>query len=242
MKKALLALIGAGVVASVASLAVAQDAAVANSANAVGVLKYTIPANGELVCISFPMNCMDDVYVDGVLQPEGSWAWTNNSVSAQMPANSMAYFWDVERETWQSSTKGGRGWNGVGAKKVLSPGEAFFLQGPSGCEEFQVSLLGELPTDEVSYYAVRGGGNLDPRTVSMYPVEVAFTNSGVASNLVNNSQVFVWEGGTWQASTKGGRGWNGVARSRTIKVGEGIFVKSADDDPSEISSGRPFAW
>lgn len=242
MKKALLALIGAGVVASMASLAFAADDSAAYSANAVGVVKFTIPANGALTCMSLPLNCMEDVYVDGVLQPEGSWVWTNNAIASQMPANSIAYFWDVERETWQSSTKGGRGWNGVGAKKVLAPGEAFFLQGPSGCEEFQVSLLGELPTEEVSYYAVRGSGNLDPRTVCMYPVEVAFTNSGVASNLVDNSQVFVWEGGTWQASTKGGRGWNGIARNRTMKVGEGVFVKSADNSPSEISSGRPFTW
>lgn len=228
MKKALLALLVAGVMATVASLAVAQEATSANSANAVGVVKYTIPGNNELICVNLPLWPMDGAT---------NWLWPETDVAKQLPNGSVVYFWN---ETgWESSAKGSRGWSKTGATKQLGIGDAFFIKGQA--DEQTVSLLGELPTEDDLPCTVYGNGVLVTRGVSMYPVGGKFATSALASNLPSGSIVYFWDNADgWQSSAKGSRGWSKIGATNEFSVGQGIFVKSASD--ATLSLKRPFEW
>jgi hypothetical protein len=238
MKKALLAVISAGVVASMASLAFADDDA-AYSANAVGVVKYTIPARGGMTCVSLPLNPMNQ---------EGAWYWPDTSVAKNLPGGSIAYFWNPQTAGWDFSTKGLR--DGQWAElnntnlMMIAAGQAFFLRGPSSkTTNIVVSLLGELPTEGTLPVDVTGANNLDMRGISMYPVEVVFTNTAYAQQLPGGSMVYFWDGTQWRFSTKNVRDktWSTVEGKETLFVGEGVFVRKAGSG-MVIEETRPFDW
>jgi hypothetical protein len=246
MKKALLALMGAGVVAAVASLAVAQDSTAANSANAVGVIKYTIPAGGELVCVSLPLSPVGDPRNDG------SWEWGATSLAEQLDTYSTVYFWMGDR--WQDYTKlptnalYTNGWARTTNMKQLKRGEAFFLRGvKTAVEDQTISLLGELPTDEEYDYDLTGGGNLDARGASVYPVGMSFGSTALADQLSTNDVVYFWLGDRWQDYTRlptnalYTNGWSRTLNTRPVSVGEGMFIKRQGNEMS-ITHSRPFEW
>lgn len=241
MKKALLALIGAGVVASVASLAVAQDAAVANSANAVGVIKYTIPANGELTCISLPLHPMDTA------DAQGRWIFGDTSICDQLDVGSSVYFWSgTAWNMFQKMQVGTRiRWTGGVTNRPVENGEAIFVKGPAGAEAKTISLLGELPTEDTLEYDLTGSNNLDTRAVSLYPVEVAFGDTELEESLPVSSSVYFWSGTAWNMFQKMQVGtrirWTGGVTNRVVKVGEGVFVKSSGD-AATVTHERPFEW
>ena len=243
MKKALLAVIGAGVVASMASLAFADDDA-AYSANAVGVVKYTIPANGGLACITLPLHPMETSDAD----PD-TWVFGETGLPDQLDIGSVVYFWTGTG--WASSKKdlvGGRvRWTSSGLTRTIKPGEAIFVRSsPTNQEDKVISLLGELPTEDELDYTISGSNNLDTRSVVMYPVEVpAFGTTTLASNLPVNSVVYFWTGTGWAASKKdlvGGKiRWSSSGATRSLGVGEGVFVRGVGDGFS-VTNSRPFDW
>lgn len=214
-----------------ATVALADDDASAKSVNAVGVVKYTIPGNSGLICVSLPMNPMDDT-ADG-------WVWVDTDVAKQLPIPTTVYFWDDF--AWSASTKSRRGWNGIGATKVVAPGEAFFIKGGEN-DETVVSLLGELPVDEELSFEIRGGGNYDTRAASMYPVSEKFATSSMAESLPEGATVYFWDGLSWSASTKSRRGWNGVGATHTNAIGEGIFIRVNAEGSRTVTMNRPFDW
>ena len=241
MKKALLALFGAGVVASLASFAVAQDSNAVNSANAVGVVKYTIPADAELTCISLPLHPMD------TSDDQGRWVFGDTAICEQLDVGSSVYFWSgTSWSTFQKRKVGNNiRWTGGVTNRVVESGEAIFVKGPAGAEAKTISLLGELPTEGTLSYALTGSSNLDTRAVSMYPVEVTFGNTELEAALPVNSSIYFWSGTSWNTFQKRKVGnnirWTGGVTNRVVKVGEGVFVKSSGDADT-VTQVRPFDW
>ena len=237
MKKVLFATIAAAVLAGAAFYAFADDDA-AYSANAVGVVKYTIPSNGVLTCVSLPLDPFGG---------EDAWYWPDTELAKGLQGGSIVYFWNNNTLDWEYSTKSARGtWPAIQTTNLMmvSPGQAFFLRGPSGTKSnVVVSLLGELPVEESMSVGVTGGNNFDMRAISMYPIEVVFTNSAFATNLPGGSMVYFWNGADWVYSTKNVRSntWSTVEGKETLRVGEGVFVKKSGAGMT-VTEGRPFDW
>lgn len=220
-----------------AGVAAAQDDTNAvYSANAVGVIKYTIPAGGGMACISLPMHSMDDSAVSG-------WVWGTCPLAQQLEDYSAVYFW--QDTGWQPSIKyPKKGWSQGGGDYVIQPGEAFFVQSPSGSTSNKViTLLGEVPTENYLEYALTGSDNFDTRSASMYPVGVTFGQTVLASNLLENSSVYFWRDGGWQPSVKyPKKGWSQGGADQVVAPGEGLFIRSAATEGSTVRFTRPFEW
>lgn len=231
MKKALTLLAGALLVPFLSSQAWADDEATAKSVNAVGVVKYTIPAAGGMACISVQLDPMGtDV-----------WKWGEMSIAEQLPVNSTVYFWDGI--SWTPFSKTARGWNNTAKAYEVHLGESFFVQSPkASTEDITLSLLGELPTDESLSYSVRGSKSMDMQAATMYPVAITnFGSTELASALGVNSTVYFWDGASWGPFSKTARGWNNTAKAYQIKVGEGMFIQEATTGAT-VRIERPFDW
>ena len=234
MKKVVLVALSALAVA--ATVALADDDNAAKSVNAVGVVKYTIPAEAGLTCIALPLNPLDTTSTNGY------WVWGETSLASQLDKGSMVYFWTGSK--WAGFTKNRL--TGVWAGAVdreIKPGEAFFVKSASSNKTDKViSLLGELPTEDSLSYDVTGSSNLDTRSVTMYPVEVVFGETELAEALPKGSMVYFWTGSKWAGFTKNRLTgvWAG-ATNRPVAVGEGVFVKSTGS-AGTIEMERPFDW
>ena len=232
MKKALSILACAMLVPLLSSPAWADDDA-AYSANAVGVVKYEIPAEGGFTCITLP------------LEPIGggdAWLWSETTLAQQLPNGSYVYFWDSINSKWEPSWKFKNKWQGLGQTQTVAVGEAIFIRSATTAAAQQISLLGELPTDPTMPLTVTGSSNFDTIGVTPYPVEVPFASSALASNLPNNSYVYFWQNNKWEPSWKFKNKWQGLGASWTNKVGQGMFVRSAATAPTTINITRPFEW
>lgn len=230
MKKFLILMIGV----LIASVLVASAQQVL-SANAVGYIKRTIPADGDLNVVSFALNPMS---------ANGSMAFTNTSVAAEMDNYSWAFFWDEVTQRWSGSQKDGKGaWGIVAQGKTLVPGEMFFLQTPSGGAEKEVTITGEVPDDATLERAVVGGSAI-AALGNPYPVDMAFTNLDVAMDAANYSWAYFWDTTTqrWSGSQKDGKGaWGIVAQGKTVLAGEGFFLK--DEGAGSVwTNVKPYTW
>jgi hypothetical protein len=231
MKKTLWIAIAGALAASV----IAASAQEVHSANAVGYIKRTVPANGGLEVISYALNPM----------PYSGVTWfTNTSVASEMPNYSWAYFWNDGTQRWVGSQKSGKGaWDGVGMAKVVLPGEMFFLKTPPGAADQDVTITGEVPDDPTLERAVIGSDN-NAALGNPYPVDVAFTNLGVAQTAANYSWAYFWNPttGRWIGTQKSGKGaWDGVGLAKTVLAGEGFFLK--DLNPGSVwTNTKPYTW
>jgi len=224
-----------------ATAAWADETNAAYSANAVGVVKYTIPADGGLTCISFPLNPLE------TSDSEGRWVWGETSLCEELDVGSSVYFWSGT--SWEKSQKRKVGdnirWSGGVTNRVVQNGEAVFVQGPTGGESKPVALLGELPTELTLEYKLTGSNNLDARAVSLYPVEVVFGDTELEETLPVSSSVYFWSGSSWEKYQKRQVGnnirWTGGVTNRVVNVGEGIFVMSTGA-VATVTQSRPFEW
>ena len=244
MKKVLFATIVAAAIAGAAFYAFADDNA-AYSANAVGVIKYTIPANGGMKCISLPLHPFDTEPGDR------SWLFGETAICDQLSVGSFVYFWTGTGWSPFEKKKGPGGkiqWTGGVTNRFIEPGEAFFVKSSTSDKEDKVvSLLGQLPTDESLSYKLSGNMNLDTRGVAMYPVAVTFGDTTLCSELSLGSLVYFWTGTGWSPSEKkkgpcGKIQWTSGATNRVVPVGEGIFIRSAGAADQTITMGIPFDW
>lgn len=231
MKKTLWIAIAGALAASV----IAASAQEVHSANAVGYIKRTVPANGGLEVISYALNPM----------PYSGITWfTNTSVAAEMPNGSAAFFWNPTTQRWIGSLKSGKGvWGSVAAAQQILPGEMFFLKTPAGAPAQEVTITGEVPDDPTLTRAVVGN-NAIAALGNPYPVDVAFTNMDVAKNAANGSAAFFWNPttGRWIGSLKSGKGvWGSVAAAETIEAGEGFFLKDFGAG-SVWTNVKPYTW
>ena len=121
MKKALLTVAGVALVVGLSSVAVAEDTNGVYSANAVGVIKYTIPANGDLVCMTLPLHPMD------TSDSEGRWVWGETSLAQQLPNQSKVCFWT--NNSWATFTKNANGkWGADVTNRLIKVGEGVFVR------------------------------------------------------------------------------------------------------------------
>lgn len=219
--------------ALVASYAVADDDAV-YSVNTIGVIKYTIPAEGKLACISMPLDPPPDATAN---------IWTNCTISQQLPSGSAVYFWDSDNQKWLTCAKSALGWTPAYRNRELHPGEAIFVrQATSATADLVISMVGELSPDETTTINLTGSGNLDVKGLSAYPISTTFTNTVFADALSRNSAVYFWdvENQKWLTCAKSALGWTPAYRSREIAVGEGVMVKEVGS-VTEVTDRSPLA-
>jgi hypothetical protein len=234
MKKALTILAGALIVPLLSSQAWADGTNAAQSVNAVGVVKYEIPA-GELICVALPLNPLE------TSNTNQCWVWGETSFAQQLSNGSVVFFWKGEKwKDYKKDIEDGT-WGRAARTNVLAAGEAFFVR---GAQTQTISLLGELPTEDTIPYSLSGGGNLNVRGVSPYPVSGTFGTSSLASNLPNGSVVFFWTGGKWKDYKKDIEDgtWPRGARTNQYAVGQGIFIRVAGDGVDNLANDRPFDW
>ena len=217
-------------IAMVGALAVSVVAASAQevlSANAVGYIKKTMPANGGLTMVSIPLDSMT----------EASNVFGRTSIAQEAPQGSSVFFWN-DNQTWTIGTKGLKGWQAGHSNRVVAAGESFFLKSPTNAvDPTDVTITGEVPPtigQPILSKSVLGLGNLST-LANPYPVDFIFGQSQVAKDAAQGSQVFFWNTDqTWTIGTKGIKGWQAGHSNRVVSAGEGFFLKA--------SNATSFAW
>ncbi len=218
-----------------AALAVAVVAATAQtevlSANAVGYIKKTLPAGGDLVAMSIPLDSMTNANL----------VFGETSVASEAPEGAFVYFWDVVGQTWIQGQKSSKGWGAYG-NQVLQPGEGFFLQGDAAAaSEVEVTITGEVPSDAQISRSIPGGNALGTLG-NPFPVDFIFGTSSVASNAPEGSFVYFWDvvGQTWIQGQKSSKGW-GAYGNQAILAGEGFFLQSPGS-ATTWDVDKPYTW
>ena len=219
-------------IAMVGALAVSVVAASAQevlSANAVGYIKKTLPAQGGLVMMSIPLDSMTDTNI----------IFGRTSVAQEAPQSSTVYFWNEGSQTWGAGAKGIKGWASAQSNRVVAAGEAFFLKSPTNAvDPIDVTITGEVPPTIGQPMLSRGviaQGQLGTLG-NPYPVDFTFGQSQVAKDAAQGSVVYFWSEAsqTWGAGAKGLKGWASAQSNRVVSAGEGFFLKA--------SNATSFAW
>ena len=226
MKKKML--IAAAVALTACVVALAQSEVL--SQNAVGYVKKSVPSAGGLAIIGHPLNSMETANI----------IFTNTSIAGEMPMGSKAFFWSGT--SWQSSEKKTKGWSDAGVGKTVAVGESFFLQTPSTqAVPVAVTIAGEVPDDLTLPVTITGASNL-VAVANPYPIDIVFTNTSLASNLVQGSKAFFWSGVSWQSSEKKAKGWSDAGVGKNLAAGEGFFVQTPDPAGLTWNETKPYTW
>ena len=219
-------------VGMLAASVVAASAQEVLSANAVGYIKKTLPANAQLIAVSIPLDNMNE---------------TNNvfgrtSIAQEMPTGSEVFFWDEGQQGWSGGAKGTKGWSSGLSNKVVYAGEAFFVKGATGDIDREVTITGEVPADATLQRAMAGGGSLSA-VANPYPVDFVFGQSTLAGIATTGSEVFFWDevNQGWSGGAKGTKGWSAGISNRTVVAGEGFFMKEAGTVTS-WNQAKPYTW
>ena len=229
MKKTLWIAIAGALAAS----AIAASAQEVLSANAVGYIKKTLPANGKLIALSAPLNSMT----------ESSIVFGRTSIAQEAPQGSWVYFWDPALQGWSGGSKSGKGWGGAQSNKVIASGEAFFMKGnPADAVAREITITGEVPDDAALARAIPGGNALG--TIgNPFPVDFKFGTSSIASNATQGSWVYFWDEALqgWSGGSKSGKGWGGAQSNRVVLAAEGFFLKEAGT-LNMWTNSKPYTW
>ena len=225
MKKTLWIAMAGALVASV----VAASAQEVLSANAVGYIKKTMPANGGFVMMSIPLDSMT----------ETSNVFGRTSVATEAAQGSTVYFWNEISQTWVIGTKGIKGWAAAQSNRAVVAGESFFLKSPTNAAApADVTITGEVPptiAQPVISRSIVGLGNFNT-LANPYPVDFTFGQSQLAATSAQGSTVFFWDvaGQSWLVGTKGIKGWAAAQSNRVVAAGDGFFLKA--------SNATTFVW
>ena len=116
MKKTLWIAMAGALVASV----VAASAQEVLSANAVGYIKKTMPAQGQFVLVGLPLDSMT----------EASNVFGRTSIAQEAAAGSYVYFWNSGSQTWSGGSKisATKGWTAAVSNHIVAAGDGFFLK------------------------------------------------------------------------------------------------------------------
>lgn len=229
MKKTLwIAMVGA-LVASV----VAASAQEVLSANAVGYIKKTMPAQGQFVLMGIPLDSMTDTNI----------VFGRTSVAQEAAAGSYVYFWNSGSQTWSGGSKisATKGWTAAVSNQVVLAGQSFFLKSPTNAvDPADVTITGEVPptiAQPVISVPVAGLGGYNT-LVNPYPVDFKFGESQVAKDAAQGSVVYFWNPGsqTWSGGSKisATKGWTAAVSNQIVAAGDGFFLKS--------SNATSFVW
>lgn len=228
MKKTLWILMTGALAASV----IAASAQEVLSANAVGYIKKTLPADGDLIALSIPLNNMN----------EAENVFGRTSVAQEAPQGSSVFFWDEVQQGWSGGAKALKGWSAGISNRIIAPGEAFFLKGAVGGGDVEVTITGEVP-DDAQLTRVMSGGNALSAVANPYPVDFKFGESDLAINATQGSSVFFWDEVQqgWSGGAKALKGWSAGISNRVILAAEGFFLKEAAA-VTDWDQTKPYTW
>ncbi len=232
-------LLVAGVFSALAFQASAQDEQYAYSANAVGVIRKSIPA-GKMALLSIPL---DDSKSTNAAIP-----FFELPFLSTLPSRSTVSLWDPANARWLQAKKGvGGKWGGdtniLSTMSVYS-GQAVFIENGSSTKDVAITIVGEVPADENIPVAL-GAGSQMVLCANPYPVAFAFTNSTLALQSKNKANADFWdmEGSQWVSATKGvGGKWRG-ATNQVVNPAEGFMYTTADSDTNTTwVVTKPYEW
>ena len=233
MKKTLWIAIAGALAASV----IAASAQEVLSANAVGYIKKTLPANGKIIAVSMPLNSMT----------ESTIVFGRTSIAQEAPPLSYVYFWNETLQQWQSGQKreGAKAWQPAQSNYVIKAGEAFFLKGaPADVLDREVTITGEVPDDPSLVRAIVGSGNIATMG-NPYPVDFKFGESDVAKKATALSYVYFWNTGLqqWQSGQKreGSKAWQPAQSNYVVMAAEGFFLKEIGS-VNAWTNAKPYTW
>lgn len=211
------------------SLAAAQEA---YSANAIGVIKKTLPVN-KMALVSIPLDQDSD---------EGQgFVFGSVPAIANLPNKTVAYIWDLTNQVWIAQVKDKKSGWGDFEDCLIPPGTPFFLENVATTNiEFIVS--GEVPSDaSMSKGVVVSNMNL---IANPYPVSVAFTNFSFANELPNKSVAYRWDETrqVWVAQVKDKKSGWGDFEEYEVAAGTGLFIEPAGTSGLTWTEVRPYTW
>jgi hypothetical protein len=195
MKKTLLiaaAALVAGVISSEAQV---------YSANIVGYVNATIPAN-QLTLVANPLD-------DGTN--------TATSLGANLPNHASIQTWNGSG--YNGSTKNAGVWT---VNLPLPVGTGFFVKSPSATNLTFVGNVAVAPGSSTTNALPNATLVLVGSTIP-YSGDLNDTNLNLGPSLANHSSVQVWNGTGFNGSTKNAGVWT---TDFTLSTGEGFFVKS----------------
>ena len=232
MKKTLwIAMVGA-LAASVVA-ASAQGSGEVLSANAVGYIKKTLPAGGDLVAMSIPLNSMTETDI----------VFGRTSVSQEAPVGATVSFWDEGAQVWIGGLKSTKGWAAAQSNKVVAPGEGFFLKGAlTAVDPFDVTITGEVPADTTLSRSIVGGSSLGI-LANPYPVDFKFGESDLAQQASVGSTVSFWDevNQVWVGGLKSTKGWAAAQSNKVVAAGESFFLREVGS-AATWDAAKPYTW
>lgn len=210
------------------SLAGADDTA-AYSANAIGVIKKTLPAKSYSL-VSIPLNESSG----------GEWVFSQTPFF-DLPNNSAVMIWDVTNATWISQTKQSRGGWSSFSNTVIHPGQPLFVYNYA-TTNIPVIFSGEVPDDASFSIGIPGKGY--QLLANPYPVAMTWGDTTLAANAANNSAVMLWdaENNTWRSQTKQARGGWSTFVTNVISPADGIFFYEYANDGYLWTVEKPYTW
>jgi hypothetical protein len=205
--------------AAFAAISFAQeDSNTVSSANVVGYNKVNIPSNDyALVSTSFLS--------------------TNNTIEgifSDLPTGSMILFWDSEKQGYTSVSKTfSQGWGDSGTN-VIERGSGVFVKLPAGVDAVELTLSGDVPTDEdVSFFIQEGYKLLS----YPYPSDVPFGETALATNSLTGDIISFWDNGWKSYSKTFSKGWGDFA-TNTLSMGQAFFYRSSAT--TQVNEPKPY--
>lgn len=231
MKKKLL--VGLCVALSVSVVAaLAQEVL---SANTIGYIKRELPAEGKLITVSVPLNNMT----------AANNVFSNLSLAAEVPFNSVAFFWDPVSQQWSPGTKKVKGgWDPNVITQIVASGDFFFIKGPvTSTVPTEITIAGEVP-DVATLTRSIPGNNALGSMANPYPADFVFGTSSLASNATTLSAAFLWDpvAQGWNPGTKKAKGgWDPNVLTAKVAATEGFFLKEYATVTTWTNS-KPYTW
>ncbi len=231
MKKNLLIVLCAALVLSVVA-ALAQEVL---SANTIGYIKRSLPAQGKLITVSVPLNNMT----------AANNVFSNLSLASEVPFGAVAYFWNPVAQKWDPGTKKVKGgWDPNVNTQIVASGDFFFIKGPAtSTVPTEVTIAGEVPDVATLTRAIPGGNALGSMA-NPYPADFVFGTSSLASNASNGSVAYLWDPAAqkWNPGTKKVKGgWDPNVLTAKVAATEGFFLKEFST-ATIWTNAKPYTW
>ena len=230
MKRRVIGLLAACSLAAFVSSAVAQEA---YSANAIGVIKKTIPA-GKMALISIPL---DDSESTNAAIP-----FLELPFLSSFPNKSTANLWDSDASEWVYGKKTLGKWSGAITNMSVQPGQAIFFEN-GGSSPIEIIMSGEVPSDPQITVGLAAASHM-VACANPYPVPFAFTNSALAAQAKNGAQANFWDvdSSTWRYTKKTLGKWSGQ-NDAVVNPGDGfMFLSSATETNTGWVVSKPYEW
>ena len=212
------------------SLATAQEA---YSANAIGVIKKTIPA-GKMALISIPL--------DNTESTNAAIPFLELPFLSSLPNKSTANMWDSAGVKWVSGKKSLGKWGGDITNMYIHSGQSIFFEN-GGSSPVTLIFSGEVPSDAEISVGLAAPSHM-VACANPYPVSFDFTNSVLARQAKNGSQANFWDmnANTWRFCKKSLGKWGGTA-STVVEPGDGfMFQSGATETNTAWVVSKPYEW